>query len=342
MTEKKYLSILGSCCLVLALLCVAAALGSQSRRQEQVETALLNKGYAPQLTQVDISRGNAAIYLRRGNLQGKFLWWGTAGLGMAAGNSASDKSLVFPVDPVVMGEFLSVMEEVRSLTVVSRRQDNLSSFGLGEGQGMSASFGLSDGTTASRITFGDRNYSGHRIYLKTPDSPVYQGQDQFYPWLTTAAKSWADMALVSQQLLGISGAAQVQRLVMRVASEDSGFSQKVLVPTQEDFSTHASRLLSLRGGSLIHPQVAEGRPLLAEITLDTGLGASAAIRVYHGNQSQTDQEISSYYVVPQYSYLWDKNGSAGSGALADGSFPAMCYGLEISGWTWDSILKLME
>lgn len=342
MTEKKYLSLLGAACLVVALLCMVALLGRQSRRQEQVETALLNSSYSPNLSQVDIAEGEASISLHCGNLSGRLLWWGRTGFGMAAENPASHKSLVFPVDPVVMGEFLSAMEEVRSLTVVSRKQDNLASFGLGEGQGVRASFGLSDGTTVSQILFGDRNYSGHRIYLKTPDSPVYQGQDQFYPWLTTSAKSWADMALVSQQLLGISGGAQVQRLTMGCASKDGGFSQLVLAPTQEDFSSKVSRLLSLRGGSLIHPQVAEGRPLLAEIVVDTGFGTSATLRVYQGSQSQTDQEISSYYLVPQYSTLLEHNGSTGSGVRGDGSLPTMCYGLEISSWTWDSILTLME
>ena len=342
MTEKKYLSLLGAACLVVALLCVVALLGRQSRRQEQVETALLNSSYSPNLSQVDIAEGETSISLHRGNVSGRLLWWGRAGLGMATGNPATDKSLVFLVDPVVMNEFLSAMEEVRSLTVVSRKRDNLSSFGLDDGQGVRASFSLSDGATVSQILFGDRNYSGHRIYLKTPDSPVYQGQDQFYPWLTSSAKSWADMALVSQQLLGISGGDQVQRLTMRCASKDGGFSRLVLAPTQEDFSSKVSRLLSLRGGTLIHPQVAEGRPLLAEIAVDTGFGTSATLRVYQGSQSQTDQEISSYYLVPQYSNLLEHNGSAGSGVTADDSVPTMCYGLEISGWTWDSIRTLME
>lgn len=346
MTEKKYLSILGSCCLVLALLCMVAVLGRQSHRQEQVETVLLNKNYAPQLTQVDISDGDVAIYLHRGNLHGKFLWWGSASAGITTTDSVSRKTLIFPLDSVVMNEFLSTMEEVRSLTLVSRKRDNLSSFGLGDGQGIRVRFGLSDGSTASQITFGHRNYSGHRIYLKTPLSPVYLSQDEFYPWLSTAPKSWADMALVSQQLLGISGEGQVQRLVMNVAAENGGFHQKLLLPTQseassQDFSSKTSRLLSLRGGGLIHPDLVAGRPLLAEITVDTGLGSSATLRIYQGNQSRTDQEISSYYVVPQYNYLSGNDRSSGGG-LSEGGLPSMSYGLEISGWTWDNILKLME
>ncbi len=350
MSEKRYLSILAACCLLLAALCALALAGRHSRAPERVETALLNSRYSPQLHRIAVAAGGRELSLLQGTLGGRFLWWGTAqaGLGTAADGS---KELVFPVDSITMQEFLSAMERVRSLSVVSRSQDRLSSFGLADGEGVVMDFILSDGSTASRIIFGDRNYSGQRVYLKTPDSPVYQGRDEFYPWLTAAPKSWADMALVCQQLLGISGEREVQRIVVSMAASGDGFTQKILTrgasdPAQpQDFSSKAGRLLSLRGGSLVHPDMAEGRPLLAEIVLDTGLGASATLRVYQGNQSQSDGEVSSYYVVPRYDFMFggDSGHPEGGGALDSGfGTSRLSYGFEISGWTWDNLRALVD
>lgn len=346
MSEKRYLTILAACCLLLAVLCALAMAGRHSHAPEQVETALLNSKYSPQLHRIAVAAGGRELSLLQGTLGGRFLWWGTApaGLGDAA---AASKELVFPVDSLTMQEFLSAMERVRSLSVVSRNQDRLSSFGLADGEGIVVDFILSDGSTASRIIFGDRNYSGQRIYLRTPDSPVYQGQDQFYPWLTAAPKSWADMALVCQQVLGISGEREVQRIVVSMAEPGGGFTQRILARGQagpesdsdqpQDFSSKASRLLSLRGGSLVHPDMAEGQPLLAEIVLDTGLGARATLRIHQGNQSQSDGEVSSYYVVPRYDFMF------GGGTLDSGSGTSrLSYGFEISHWTWDNLRQLMD
>lgn len=339
MTEKKYLFILSLACLGLSLLCGIAFFASRSSAPQEIDTVLLNSKYSPKLTKVKVKGEVGAISLWRTDLGGKFFWCGHEGQG------GDEPQMVFPLDMIFFEEFLSTMEEVRSLITVSKKTDEntLSGFNLGKNQGFTMDFYLEDGSTASSLHFGQGNYSGYKIYLRTPDSPIYQGKDDFYPWLTTSSKSWADMALVSQQILGIQGEKEVQRLVLNLPSSDAGkITQKVLTRGQEtptasesaqDFSAKASKLLSLRGGSLIHPSVVEGQDLVGEITVETGFGSSLTLHIYEGNLSQSDEDISSFYVIPQFNLYFSPNSSGSS----ENPFN---YGFEISGWTWNSLLEL--
>lgn len=330
MTEKKYLFILFLACLSLTILCGIAFFASRSSAPQEIDTVLLNSKYSSKLTKIQVKGVVDAISLWRTSLGGKFFWCGSEGQG------GDEPQMVFPLDMIFFEEFLSTMEEVRSLTTVSKKTDKntLSGFDLGKNQGFTMDFYLEDGSTASSLHFGQGNYSGYKIYLRTPDSPIYQGKDDFYPWLTTSAKSWADMALVSQQILGIQGEKEVQRLVLNLPSisETGKITQKVLTRGQ-DFSAKVSKLLSLRGGSLVHPSVVEGQDLVGEITVDTGFGSSLTLYIYEGNLSQSDEDISSFYVIPQFNLYFSPNSSGSS----ENPFN---YGFEISGWTWNSLLEL--
>ncbi|MBO7174807.1 MAG: DUF4340 domain-containing protein [Spirochaetaceae bacterium] len=334
MTEKKYLGLLTGACGVLVVLCIIASVGKKSLSGKTIDTVLLNEKYASQLACVEVMQQEKSIVLYRKDLSGKNLWLGTVHGGSGFDTSSS---MVFPVDSTLMEEFLATMMQVRSLSLVSQKQDQetLASFGLASQEGFSQegytfSFLLQDGTVASQVIFGDTNYSGYRIYLKTPESPVYLTEDDFYPWLSLSAKSWAEMDLVSRQLLGITGTRDVQGLEIKVFDEEGARFHKNIMPTNEDFSSKVSRLLSLRGGSLIEPSVVLGRKLLGEITLDTGSGSRSVLQVYEGQVSQLDQEVSSYYLIPQ---IYSRGGDEISG---------LSYGFEISSWTWEALLALAE
>lgn len=345
MTEKQYNVILSMVCGVLLVLCFFAFMGKKSLAGETIDTALLNNKYSSDISHVEITHSNKSIYLQKSATD---MWLGSEDVvHISDGQGATQsETLVFPVDSTTIKEFITTMEQVRPLSLVSQKQDTdtLSSFGLDNDSGYTVSLSLNDGSTVSQVTFGDKNYSGYRIYLKTPDSPlggdspfgvdspVYETQDQFYPWLTTSGKSWADMALISQSLLGITNENQVQGLTMKFFDK-TGTEENIFSPTDKDFSSKVSRLFSLRGGSLILPSVAEEQPLLGEITVDSGLGSQVILRVYQGTFSQVDQDISSYYLIPEYKTTTLKEGFEVS---------SLNYGFEISPWTWDNLQELAQ
>ncbi|MBO7163609.1 MAG: hypothetical protein J6V63_04175, partial [Spirochaetaceae bacterium] len=262
------------------------------------------------------------------------------------------------VDSTCMEEFLAAMMQLRSLTLVSQKQDyaTLASFGFASENGHTTEHGhlheaydlrfqLQDGSVVSQVLFGDKNYSGYRVYLKTPESPIYLTQDDFYPWLSVSAKSWAEMDLVSRQLLDISGEKDVQGLEITLIDQEGASLHKSFMPTNADFSSKVSRLLSLRGGSLIAPSVALGQSLLGEITLYTGRGSQAVLQIYEGKFSQLDQEVSSYYVIPQIHSL--DGGSMNSQSDVSGlnygfEISGLNYGFEVSPWTWESLQALVQ
>lgn len=360
MSERRYLLVLAGICGFLGVLCLLAFAGRKSRSGETVETALLNGRYASRLSCVEVSRNGESLSLQRIEVGGRSLWLGGADFqqGEPGDPSTPPERLIFPVDAAVMGEFLSAMERVRDLTVVSRKQDGgtLAGFGLGDGEGCSFGFRLEDGAVVSRVTFGDSDYSGRRVYLKTPESPVYLARDEFYPWLSAGAKGWVDMALVPKTLLGISGEGQVQGIAFSAASENGALRQERLLPGQEGFLAKAGRLLSLRGGSLIAPFAAAGKKMLGEIALDTGLGSSVTLAVYEGKRSQAGNEAASYYLVPTIHPFGSAASPASPAFGTERSDPGfetrrlnygfetrrLNYGFEISRWTWQSIQEIFQ
>ena len=183
------------------------------------------------------------------------------------------------------------------------------------------------------------------MHLKTPEAPIYLGSDDFYPWRSVSAKSWAEMDLVSRQLLDIRGAKDVQGLEITLLNQEEGRVHKNITPTNGDFSSKVSRLLSLRGGSLIEPSVALGKKQLGEIILYTGRGARAVVQIFEGSISQLDQEVSSYYVIPQIHSL--DGSSVNLQSEVDGrnygfEISGLNYGFEISPWTWESLQALAQ
>lgn len=357
MSEKKYLGILAGACGMLAVLCVVAFTGKKSLSGKTIDTVLLNEKYGSQLACVEVVHHDTALIFYKKELSGKSLW-----IGFDAGSQ-----LVFPVDSTCMEEFLAAMMQLRSLTLVSQKQDyaTLASFGFASESGHTTEHGhlheaydlrfqLQDGSVVSQVLFGDKNYSGYRVYLKTPESPIYLTQDDFYPWLSVSAKSWAEMDLVSRQLLDISGEKDVQGLEITLIDQEGASLHKSFMPTNADFSSKVSRLLSLRGGSLIAPSVALGQSLLGEITLYTGRGSQAVLQIYEGKFSQLDQEVSSYYVIPQIHSL--DGGSMNSQSDVSGlnygfevkglnygfEVSGLNYGFEVSPWTWESLQALVQ
>ena len=358
MSEKKYLGLLAGACGVLAILCVIAFTGKKSLSGKTIDTVLLNEKYGSQLACVEVVHQDTSLTFYKKELSGKSLWIGL---------DADGSQLVFPVDSTLMEEFLAAMMELRNLSLVSQKQDQktLESFGFASEEDHAAEHGhlheaydfrfqLQDGRVVSQVLFGDKNYSGYRVYLKTPESPIYLTQDDFYPWLSVSAKSWAEMDLISRQLLGISGEKDVQGLEITLLEQNGVSFHKNIAPTNTDFSAKVSRLLSLRGGSLIEPSVVFGKRQLGEIALYTGRGSQAVLQIFEGNISQLDQDVSSYYVIPQIHSL---DGSSVNLQLDEGGhnygfeisglnygfeIRGLNYGFEISPWTWESLQVLAQ
>lgn len=360
MSEKKYLGLLAGACGVLAILCVIAFTGKKSLSGKTIDTVLLNEKYGSQLACVEVVHQDTSLTFYKKELSGKSLW-----IGLDADDAGSQ--LVFPVDSTLMEEFLAAMMELRSLSLVSQKQDQstLARFGFASEEDHVAEHGhfheaydfrfqLQDGSVVSQVLFGDKNYSGYRVYLKTPESPIYLGADDFYPWRSVSAKSWAEMDLISRKLLGISGEKDVQGLEITLLEQDGVSFHKNITPTNTDFSSKVSRLLSLRGGSLIEPSVAFGKKQLGEIALYTGRGSQVVLQIFEGNISLLDQEVSSYYVIPKIHFL---DGSSVNFQLDEGGhnygfeisgfnygfeISGLNYGFEVSPWTWESLQALAQ
>lgn len=321
MTEKKQIGILAILIVFTGLLCVFFGIRSGKSTPERITSAILNTKYRDIVTKVEVSRyGEVLTLYKDASLRGIWL-----------GYSDSDPELVFPVDPGFMEEFLSNSSEVRDFVLITKNPDDkkLESFNLLNSSEVTFNY-IADDTSVSLVTFGSNNYSGQKIYVTTPDSPVYEIHDDFFPWLTTAGKSWANMNFVPKNIMGITDASDIQRIT--VSSKVTGKGKNLTKATEvtevaavaegELFKEIAEKVLSLRGGALINPSVTEGLSEVLELRLEAGNTNSITLKVYPYKDS--------FVVVPT---VFLNTVTEGYG---------LNYGFEISTWTYNTMAQWVE
>lgn len=309
MTQRGTISVLVSCAAVLGGLYLASFLGRNSRAPEAVSSALLNPARVGSVAEIRISDAGGGITLR---LEGG-IWTGR------------QDGVVFPVAADTVEAFLGKASRIRTLYAVSSGEASAPGrFGLDGESALEVSFVARDGAVVSRLFFGSSNYSGHRIHVRTDDSPVYETDDDLFPWLETSARRWADMSIVPLAAAG-AVAGDVQRILAQ-----RGETGRVLYPDDAGFQEAASALLSLRGGRILPAgevtTATDGNgagPLLF-LRLDMGNGGTVSIRVFAAQASSGEEE--EYLVLPEV--------QPGAGGAAASVCRGFSYALGISGWTY--------
>ena len=291
MTQRKCIVLLAAGCLI----CIAGLLVQFFTRitePDSVVSALLNTKYVPDIRQIVIS------------------------------DFAGQKSVTLEY---VSGDCWTA--GMRTLRIVSQAQDTRTRFGLDGNSAVQIQFYTTDAVCCSDLYFGNSNYSGKRLYVMTPDSPVYETENDLFPWLDAGAKHWAEMTLISGSFLGITDASQIQRIVAV-----TGGHSAIYMPGTEVFSETSELFLSLRGGALLPPGVVPaGMEPVATITVDTGDGGTAGLYFYDtGGDADRNSGI---YVVTE-----TKPGAAVPAPVQDAS-GNLRYVFEISRWTWDRITR---
>ena len=313
MTQRKCIGLLAAGCLI----CIAGLLVqffTQITEPDSVMSALLNTKYVPDIRQIVISdfAGQKSVTLEY--VSGD-CWTGT------------DGEIVFPADAAMIQNFITAAAGMRTLRIVSQAQDTRTMFGLDGNSAVQIQFYTTDAVCCSDLYFGNSNYSGKRLYVMTPDSPVYETENDLFPWLDAGAKHWAEMTLISGSFLGITDASQIQRIVAV-----TGGHSAIYMPGTEVFSETSELFLSLRGGALLPPGVVPaGMEPVATITVDTGDGGTAGLYFYDtGGDADRNSGI---YVVTE-----TKPGAAVPAPVQDAS-GNLRYVFEISRWTWDRITR---
>ena len=228
--------------------------------------------------------------------------------------------MIFPLDQGSLKELLEEFSKIRKLTLVSKNanEKKLTEMNLLGGNEISFNFITNENKSISQIFLGKNNFSGEKIYIKTPSSPVYEGKDDFFPWLHTTPRLWANMNLVSTELLGMKDFTEVQRII---ATFSNGNSQKKYTSSEGNFTDIASKILRLRGGNIISPSAIESIPVIMELKIETGNKNAVILKFYQ-------KDATSYLVLPVYTTAIDIENKI-----------HFCF--EISAWTFNTIYELL-
>lgn len=306
MTQKKLITMLFLCCIFLAGLYLLSFSNGMSRAPEFTAAALLNPNSVGDIGGISISNADGSIDLSFVN----DCWLSTVG------------ESVFPADQNFVKQFVDTVTQPRQLYVVSRKNNKTE-------YAYAIDFLSAEKKLVAELFFGKENYSGKKIYVNIDDSPVYETENVFFPWLSVSPRQWADMFLVPQSLLGETSVEDVQRIVVSTDNKSRIFDSN-----DSNFYDVAGKFLSLRGGNLSHlPDSLEQEKPLASIRIETGTGGVVTLKI-HGGQATENLDSSSFLVVPEV-----LPGTGKGNPLAAISCD---YGLEISAWTYESMIDFLN
>ena len=225
--------------------------------------------------------------------------------------------LVFFADNNLVSQMLTNFSKTRNLLQISNRAENLSQYGLAEGEAFNISFFQEDlagnKNEFSSIFFGIENSDRTRIYLKTNrKNTVYSMENDLYQYFNTRLETFGLMELIPFQ--DSKSESLVESIEIVDFSKDNFKTIKKI--GDEDFSDLVHRLFSLRGATLFQEDIlaSDNMKLLKSITAKTSKNTFYNIEIYSYTNSISGVQ---YFVKTNFS---DKDSSVN-------------YVLEISSWT---------
>ena len=168
--SKKVDLVLGLIIIFLSILALPKIiLKNQGKNIKSLETALLNKKYLEKINSIYIGDSVDTLHFQK---KGE-IWLCIYG------------DLVFFADNNLVSQMLTNFSKTRNLLQISNRAENLSQYGLAEGEAFNISFFQEDlagnKNEFSSIFFGIENSDRTRIYLKTNrKNTVYSMENDLY------------------------------------------------------------------------------------------------------------------------------------------------------------------
>ena len=225
--------------------------------------------------------------------------------------------LVFFADNNLVSQMLTNFSKTRNLLQISNKAENLSQYGLAEGEAFNISFFQEDlagnKNEFSSIFFGIENSDRTRIYLKTNrKNTVYSMENDLYQYFNTRLETFGLMELIPIQ--DSKSESLVESIEIVDFSKDNFKTIKKI--GDEDFSDLVHRLFSLRGATLFQEDIlaSDNMKLLKSITAKTSKNTFYNIEIYSYTNSISGVQ---FFVKTNFS---DKDSSVN-------------YVMEISSWT---------
>lgn len=303
MTKSKKLDlVLGLIIIFLSILALPKIiLKNQGKNIKSLETALLNKKYLEKINSIYIGDSVDTLHFqKKGDI-----WLCIYG------------DLVFFADNNLVSQMLTNFSKTRNLLQISNRAENLSQYGLAEGEAFNISFFQEDlagnKNEFSSIFFGIENSDRTRIYLKTNrKNTVYSMENDLYQYFNTRLETFGLMELIPFQ--DSKSESLVESIEIVDFSKDNFKTIKKI--GDEDFSDLVHRLFSLRGATLFQEDIlaSDNMKLLKTITAKTSKNTFYNIEIYSYTNSISGVQ---YFVKTNFS---DKDSSVN-------------YVMEISSWT---------
>jgi hypothetical protein len=215
------------------------------------------------------------------------------------------EGLTFP-SRISIPEMLQEMSRVRSVQKISNSIASWASFDLQQEQALSITFKNSiTQEIYSTLYFGSENFNGSKIYFRTDKSSVFQTQNDLYTYLSDSIL-WCDTGLIPSYT-GITEKS-VQKIILKVFTQD-GFQIKEIDSGSDLFSSYINRLLLSTGKPVFY----QSETPVMNIYIENGNASEFSMNVFYNEANQL------YYIVHDNTLF--------------------TYSLEISEWTYSSLIK---
>jgi hypothetical protein len=304
MKQSRQLLILALCATILLILYIVSLFAGRKSEVKTVSSALLNERY---VGDVDVVRVTIPSTDDFGTIQIEVQKTGSVWL------FSPEPGLTAPVSISRMDELFDAAKRVRKMSIFADTAKNREAFALNPESAVHMEFAAKTGEVFSSVYFGAEDFTGRNIAVRAEKSTaIYQTANDFAPWLTTDRKLWTDMQLIPQA---------------------------ALFKTADDIQTVQYRpLLAYRGSGLL--TVTEAVPK-DSVALQMWQGERVIIRIEGGNGTIV---MLSVFPISENSAAVVPKIEAGPAVSPESrqALESLSYTLEVSRWTYDAIMKLVN
>ena len=221
-----------------------------------------------------------------------------------SGYIGASRDLTFPVNNAKISELFSLITSPKKAQIVKNTSSTSSLSTFLDGIELNF-FSFFNNEIYSSLVFGETDFSGTMRYVKsTKNDDIYLVSDDYYSFLETDPRAWLDSKLIPSFILKDD--------IASISLTNSEITTEYLV-ADTVFDEVLENLFSLQSSNIVSPLAIKKSPLHT-IAIEFSNGGLELIDIFVNDET--------YIVVPQTKQLF--------------------YGLEISQWTYEKLVKSFQ
>lgn len=279
-----------------------------SSAEKKTESALLNKKYEKNITEISITKSKETLILQNRNA----VWTGNISDFSFTTNQINVNRLIKELIKVI--DMYKISDSVKYIQHLKLESSEVSD--------VTVTIKGNDGSIYSKIYFNLDDISLKKLRIRSDSSlSVYEIEDNLSTFLTTSPEFWGDSFIIPQSIFGNILQSNLQRVLFQFSSD------KKIVMDKKNFNS----LLSLRHGNYTNAQLYASLDKDNPMFLQAELGDKSSLKIDFYPVSNSSGDFLLHYSF----YPSDIINPSQSAIIKN-----ISYDVLISSWTFERIVNL--